>query len=433
MASWLSGWNYRRPVIIDNTRYPINLFDYQVLVTVDTASLIAEGKMRSDCGDIRFTYGDGVTLLPYWIESGINTTATKIWVKVPAIPASSYYTIFMYYGNPSAESLSNGDSVFLLFDDFLGTSIDTNKWSPLGIYGLNVGVENGKLKLYGTATQSNWIARADISSVVTIDTPFIVEAYKLDSVLISGNGISVGLDVEDMVHFYQCFSTLDKSISTTPYYERYWDGSSGIVEYNSQALQPHRFKLACTGSYVKWYVDDVLKASDSLTLKSCWVYIVMFLSTKDDQGLSYFDWIFVRKYADPEPTTAVGPEEVPSPPSLAPAWIGTIDELKKRLIFTTTPSFLQLSGSGSINILSPSDSSKTLTVRNWWLITNASGGRITLASPSKLFGSLLAKKQKKTGQEDIWATLGAGEPILLYYQGITPDSKVLVLVSWRED
>jgi ABC-type transporter Mla MlaB component len=59
----LAGWLYRRAVTIDNTQNSNTLTDYQVLVTVDTASLISAGKMRSDCGDIRFTDEDGVTLL----------------------------------------------------------------------------------------------------------------------------------------------------------------------------------------------------------------------------------------------------------------------------------------------------------------------------------------------------------------------------------
>jgi hypothetical protein len=61
--------------------------------------------MRSDCGDIRFTDSDGQTQLNYWIESGCNTSSTKIWVKVPSIPANSTKTIYVYYGNSSATSL----------------------------------------------------------------------------------------------------------------------------------------------------------------------------------------------------------------------------------------------------------------------------------------------------------------------------------------
>jgi len=114
----MPGWNYRRPITIDNTSNSNNLTDYQVLVTLNTQSLISSGKMRNDCGDIRFTDSNGTTLLNYWLESGCNTTLTKIWVKVPLIPANSTKTIYIYYGNPSATSLSNPDNTFIFFDDF---------------------------------------------------------------------------------------------------------------------------------------------------------------------------------------------------------------------------------------------------------------------------------------------------------------------------
>ena len=77
----LSGWSYKRPITIDNTQNNNDLTDYQILVVMDTKSLIDQGKMRSDCGDIRFE--DGGVLLSYWIESGCGTTNTRIWVKVP--------------------------------------------------------------------------------------------------------------------------------------------------------------------------------------------------------------------------------------------------------------------------------------------------------------------------------------------------------------
>ncbi|MEM5828143.1 MAG: DUF2341 domain-containing protein, partial [Candidatus Aenigmatarchaeota archaeon] len=71
--NWLSGWQYRIPITINNTLNSNNLIDYQVLVTLNVADLISQGKMRSDFGDIRFTDSDGTTLLNYWIEplSGI--------------------------------------------------------------------------------------------------------------------------------------------------------------------------------------------------------------------------------------------------------------------------------------------------------------------------------------------------------------------------
>jgi len=69
--------------------------------------------MRSDCGDIRFTDSDAQTLLSYWIESGCNSVSTRIWVKVPSIPASSTKTIYVYYGNSGATSTSNFNGTFV--------------------------------------------------------------------------------------------------------------------------------------------------------------------------------------------------------------------------------------------------------------------------------------------------------------------------------
>ena len=67
-VSALDGWNYYRPITITNN-VAQTLTDYQISFTLDTANLITQGKMRSDCGDLRVTLSDGQTLLPYWIAS----------------------------------------------------------------------------------------------------------------------------------------------------------------------------------------------------------------------------------------------------------------------------------------------------------------------------------------------------------------------------
>ncbi|WP_288007771.1 DUF2341 domain-containing protein [Thermofilum sp.] len=93
---------------------PVPLTDYQVPLVIDTSSLILTGKLRSDCGDIRFVASDNQTLLPYFIDPGTcGTTSTRIWVKVPSIPAYSSTYFFMYYGNPSATSQSTPSALFI--------------------------------------------------------------------------------------------------------------------------------------------------------------------------------------------------------------------------------------------------------------------------------------------------------------------------------
>ncbi len=103
---WDYNWQYRIPITITN-RISDDLYNYQILIEVDTQSLISDGKMNNDCSDIRFVAEDG-TELNYWIEpQTINTANTKIWVKVPHIPGSGEVTIYMYYGNPASTSLSS--------------------------------------------------------------------------------------------------------------------------------------------------------------------------------------------------------------------------------------------------------------------------------------------------------------------------------------
>src|SRR5665811_583700 len=126
-AWWNESWGYRQTVNITNTGTAQT--DYQIAITLDTATLITNGKMRSDCNDIRITDTNG-KLLPYWIEEGsapCNNAATKIWTKVPSIYTSGN-TLLLYYGNPSSSSYQNGNKVFDFFDDFNGNYINPSKW-----------------------------------------------------------------------------------------------------------------------------------------------------------------------------------------------------------------------------------------------------------------------------------------------------------------
>jgi len=139
---WNSSWLYRTPIAIAENSGN-NLTDYQIGLIVNTASLIAAGKMRSDCGDLRFA--DDGTQLSFYLEIGCNTPSTLIWVKVPFIPANSTVTIYMYYGNASATSASNGDNTFEFFDD-----ASTNKSSSYTFVNVFNPGETGNLAYDGT-------------------------------------------------------------------------------------------------------------------------------------------------------------------------------------------------------------------------------------------------------------------------------------------
>lgn len=111
-AGWFDeNWLYRKSIPVTYTGSE-NLTEYQVLLDgLDTATLITNKQLQSDCDDLRFTNSTG-TILPYFIVGATcNTTDTEIFVKTDRIPASSV-TLFMYYGNPLAGAGHNEQATF---------------------------------------------------------------------------------------------------------------------------------------------------------------------------------------------------------------------------------------------------------------------------------------------------------------------------------
>ncbi|RLJ09721.1 MAG: hypothetical protein DRP15_02695, partial [Candidatus Aenigmatarchaeota archaeon] len=108
---WNETWNYSREIIIEEES-GTDLYEYQVRVVLNTQQLILEGKMRSDCGDIRFV-NESNDEIPYYLEEGeCNKTDTTIWVKVPYIQSGMNTSIYVYYGNEYATSHSNLTQTF---------------------------------------------------------------------------------------------------------------------------------------------------------------------------------------------------------------------------------------------------------------------------------------------------------------------------------
>ena len=102
-----------RNVTIDNSSNSSSLTDQQISFTFDAKSLIDAGKLRSDLKNLRVLDSD-LTELPFWVEpSTIYSSNTKIWVKVPNIPANSTKTIYLCYGANRSYSDYQPGSVFI--------------------------------------------------------------------------------------------------------------------------------------------------------------------------------------------------------------------------------------------------------------------------------------------------------------------------------
>jgi len=141
------SWTRRKAISIDNTLNPNNLVDYQVKINVNYAS-----SMKDDFSDLRFTDSNGMTLISHWVESYVASVSAVVWVKIPNIPASDTTTIYMYYGNPSASSTSDGKATFEFFDDFETSSSSgwtDKKIMPKKKADATAAVYNNKLYVFG--------------------------------------------------------------------------------------------------------------------------------------------------------------------------------------------------------------------------------------------------------------------------------------------
>ena len=113
-SNWYNtSWTRRKEITITGSTAGAQT-NYQLKIPVSYDS-----DMQVDFDDVRFTSSDGVTLIDHWLESKTDSSTADFWVEVPSIPASpSTTTIYLYYGNTRASSVSNGSNTFVSGTDF---------------------------------------------------------------------------------------------------------------------------------------------------------------------------------------------------------------------------------------------------------------------------------------------------------------------------
>jgi hypothetical protein len=169
-----SGWDYKREHSLTSAT---ELTDYQVKILVSYSSgtssgdtVYLDGKCKADFGDIRFADSDN-NELSYWIESVSGTLAT-IWVKIPTINTT---TIWIYYGNESASTTSSGDTTFILFDHFDGSSINSSKWTVEKKGSASAIAQVNGSSILQLSGENGVSSSANLISVSTFAQPFVLE------------------------------------------------------------------------------------------------------------------------------------------------------------------------------------------------------------------------------------------------------------------
>ena len=328
LAWWNESWKYRRPITIQSDNA---LTDYQILVQLNSSNFDFS-KANPDGSDIRFVDEGDATKLSYWIEEWDNVNeSARIWVNVTSIPAGEK-TIYLYYNNSGVVSESDGDAVFEFFDDFEGTSLDTEKWGEFREYGaeetgswatigdFSIEIDN-KLRIYGTASTSRpqegnyWLGKA-IRSVKTFTHPLIIE-FDITPVTVDSSGLFLsGLDLE-----YDDENRFEGYLIDGYYGYKYGlvaeeNGTRGggvssdpnIWEVGKRYRVKYVYDASAT---LTVYLDGVERVSRSWAGTGTNFHITLFGANRY-KGYPlevHFHLVFVRKYASPEPFVSIGAEE----------------------------------------------------------------------------------------------------------------------------
>ena len=112
-SDWMSkDWEQRKKLTLNNASSSENLVDFPLHVQLTTSNF-TYSQANATGTDIRFTDSDGITPLPYEIESWNSSATSTIWVKVPRIDAQSTTDhIYMYWGNGTASDGQDAEGVW---------------------------------------------------------------------------------------------------------------------------------------------------------------------------------------------------------------------------------------------------------------------------------------------------------------------------------
>ena len=307
----LSGWQYCANINIDNTGNSENLTDYQVKIVLDSSNFDFS-KANPDGSDIRFLDSDNNTPLSYWIEEwdSANEKAT-IWVKVPSIPASSNYIIYMYFGNAGATSESNGDNTFIFFDGFEG---GTTKWtcdtgnSPSTDYA-KTGSYSMKLEDVGDAEQDCSRSYTFPSSGVVVKRKWVYYTDDFQGHLFAFKDTSGGL-IGPHVTVGHTGGTYPANAGYLTYYAGGWHTTTYKFPLNQWVLAEIFIDL--DNSNFDVYVDGTLQIDNGAFINPIANSDKESFSTDANEGTiptAYVDNTIDRKYTSSEPTTSVGAEQ----------------------------------------------------------------------------------------------------------------------------
>jgi len=311
---WLGDWDFRKPVAIYNDGSPDQ--EVTLRLDLDTSSLMEEGKLSTDCSDLRITESDGSTEIPSWIEEGCGTTDTTIWFKLSRVPRN-VSGIFVYYGNMDASSTSSQEDVFRLFDHFQGNSLDEELWTAHG--DPSYSIDSSQIKMW-----NEWFDHTE--NIIYSDRQF---------------SLSDGLTVEWRGRLSHIDEDIDLTVGLMPQkavtgdfkrnsLQTVAESDTGSCYCKQKYIAHHDRSIGHTHGvgfgpmettewlrYQSVFTQGTIEFWDEKLGLGTWVHdtsweevrVIIGGSTESSSRYGFLDWVGVRNTLESDPNLHIGPEQ----------------------------------------------------------------------------------------------------------------------------
>ena len=291
---WDNDWSSLASVTLDET---VPTTDMQVHLSSDDFTIPAKmwSVMDHNGNDTRIVSTDNTTEFPIWIEHLTSPDNYSILVNVTV---ATNDTLNWYFGNENASSVSDVDTTFILFDDFDNYSgsdeTEHGKWTSTIVGNGNVDISAGKLRAYSGTSVGNrgfGVSTRTYGNNTAIEGSASINPTSGYYTEFPGSYFLDGST--DYVTFF------DATVTNNNWYlNSKKDGSAGTSTQVTGNANYHTFKITINNSQVNWYIDDVLKKTETNTAYIPTVDMNVYLGSRngDAAGYSYLDWVRVYKH-----------------------------------------------------------------------------------------------------------------------------------------
>lgn len=302
-----------------------DLINYQVPILLNSSNFNFS-QAKTDGSDLLFSFRG--KMLSYWIESwDLEAEKAIIWVKVPSLPANKKTIILMTYGNSADKAMSNGEKTFEFFDSFEGEELQGSKWDSESAGGGLVEVKNSVC--YVTVPKPHAYDSSLIYSqkYFDINSMFVVKRMKVTTgkdkrgpLLEQGFMDQISSRKNEITHETELANESKVSWETAYRKEKY--NSRDKTDVRVPEGQWYTSEIAWYEEndtrHISWFKNGIRDAemdySSNEHITNFPMHVYLYAESDSDAskntGYMALDYVFVRKFVEPEPTVSFASDQI---------------------------------------------------------------------------------------------------------------------------